>query len=173
MMFQNSNRNQKGEIGEKIIRQRLEAKGYVVYRPVTEAAHAFDMMAIKDKTKAIALDVKTKSARRAFPDTGVDFNHFELYKAFAERHLIDFWIVFVDDLNKRIYGNTLAELELPAPIEHNGRILHYPRNEAAKDGKLIRYWPLVRMLNFGTLPDQVAENLTSLTRSAWREDSAK
>ena len=55
----------KGEFAEQIIKGKMEARGFVVYRPTTDRAHAFDILAIKDKEKCIAIDVKAKARRVA------------------------------------------------------------------------------------------------------------
>ena len=47
----------KGAVGETIVRRILEQKGWVVYQPMTDGAHCFDMLSIKDKKSAIAIDV--------------------------------------------------------------------------------------------------------------------
>jgi hypothetical protein len=57
----------KGALGESIIRSIMEDKGWVVYQPVTEGAHCFDIMAIRDKKTAIAVDVKAKARMNKFP----------------------------------------------------------------------------------------------------------
>ena len=36
----------KGNLGENIVKDTLEKKGYVVYKCVTERAHAFDFLAV-------------------------------------------------------------------------------------------------------------------------------
>ena len=52
----------KGEIGEQIVTQYLEKKGWIVYFQFTKnKAHAFDMLCTYNKEKVIALDVKTKA----------------------------------------------------------------------------------------------------------------
>jgi len=52
----------KGEIGEMIIQDFLEKRGWIVYRPFTkDKAHYFDALATKNKEKVIAIDVKTKA----------------------------------------------------------------------------------------------------------------
>ena len=66
----------------------MEEKGYVVYKPVTEGAHAFDILAVKDKKTVIIADVKTKARRNYFPDTGINYKHYVEYKAISEKHCL-------------------------------------------------------------------------------------
>ena len=68
---------EKGAMGEKIIKDFLEEKGWIVYQPFAGKAHAFDMLAIKDKKKAIALDIKAKSRLDFIEATGINTKHFE------------------------------------------------------------------------------------------------
>ena len=51
----------KGNVGERIVREYLEAKGLVCYQPVTERAHAFDMLAIREKKTNSDCRSKVKS----------------------------------------------------------------------------------------------------------------
>ena len=61
MKWEDKAQVKKGNIGEKIIQQYLEGKGWKVYKPFTKGAHWFDMLACKNKAKVIAIDVKTKA----------------------------------------------------------------------------------------------------------------
>ena len=82
----------KGKIGEDIVRRYLEEKGYVVYKPVTEGAHAFDILAVKDKKTVIIADVKTKARRNYFPDTGINYKHYVEYKVILKTLLTSVFI---------------------------------------------------------------------------------
>ena len=50
----------KGNIGENIIINFLEEKGFIIYKPITKAAHWIDIIATKSKEEIYAIDVKTK-----------------------------------------------------------------------------------------------------------------
>ncbi len=146
---------EKGGYAENIIRGLLEKKGFIVYCPMTDGSHAFDILAIQNKERVIALDVKAKARRTYWPDTGVNQRHFETYVAFSQRHSIDFWIIFVDEYKKEIYGNTLEKLETPRKVGNR----EYPRIEPTRSGTKIRYWPLEAMIGMGRLPSDAAEIL--------------
>ena len=150
----------KGEIGETIVKALIEAKGYSVYQPTTQGAHQFDMLCIKDKKMAIALDVKTKARMNHYPATGVNEQHFMEYKAFSEKHNMPFYIVFVDEGDGRIYGNSLEELEKPQTIDG----VSYPHIITNKWGKKIRIWPLCNMSEIATLDGDDAERLVKLSQ---------
>jgi len=152
----------KGAIGEQIIRQKMEQKGWTVYMPLTEGAHHFDMLATLRKERAIALDVKTKSRMNKWNATGVNQRHFEQYQQFSQLHNMPFWIVFVDEGLKSIYGNELKSLEVPYHCEVDGYT--YPRTLNMRNGGCVRLWPLNTMVHLGDLSDEKAAKLTELSQ---------
>jgi hypothetical protein len=154
----------KGAVGEAIVRQLMEAKGWTVYQPFTEGAHAFDILGIKDKKTAIALDVKTKARLNKWPITGVSQSHFEEYWEFSEKHCMQFWIVFVDEMLREIYGNTIEELERSVLCE-DGTI--YPWVSEDPRGKKIRYWHLDSMRHIADIEVDDAETLRSLSQRSY------
>lgn len=101
---------QKGEIGETIIREFLEEKGWVVYFPFTKnKAHAFDMLATYNKEKVFALDVKTKARLNKWPAQGINIKHYNEYIKFKSQMAIPFYIVFIDDKNGDVHSMELKE----------------------------------------------------------------
>jgi len=132
---------QKGSVGERIIKQWLEAKRFVVYQPTTDGAHAFDMLAIRDKTTTIALDVKSKAAMNKLPATGVNYRVFEEYQAWSKKHSIPFWLMFVDEGRREIYGNWISKLEEPRVVGS----IRYPYDMRTHSGTKLRLWPLSAM----------------------------
>jgi len=149
----------KGAMGEALVRSILEQKGWVVYQPITEGAHAFDMLSIKDKDKAIAIDVKAKAKMEYYDATGVNLCHFEQYRAFSERHLMPFWIIFVDESLNMIYGNEISELEQPA-VGKDGRV--YPLTKTFQQAT--RLWAMSRMKFIGEIDAGAAECLKSVSQ---------
>jgi hypothetical protein len=149
----------KGELGEVIVRQIMENKGWVVYKPITDGAHPFDILAIKNKDRAIALDVKAKSRMNKFPATGIDKNHFLQYQAFSFKHNMPFYLVFVDEAQKSIYGQSLDELE-------KKRVVHgvsYPF-DMPTSYKQVRLWPLVAMKHIANIDEIMANKLSALSQ---------
>lgn len=153
----------KGALGETVVRRILEANGWVVYQPMTEGAHQFDMLCIKGKRSAAAFDIKAKARMNKFPCTGVNQTHFEEYQRFSEKHLMPFWIVFVDEAMRSIYGNTIEELEKPR--QEGG--ISYPWVMNAKWGKQIRLWPLSAMRPIADISEEDALSLTALNQRSY------
>lgn len=151
----------KGEFGERIVKGILEQKGFVVYKPATPGAHAFDVLAIKDKKRCIALDVKAKSRRNNFPDTGINYKHFLVYRDFSDTHKMPFWLVFVDEMLGKVYGNTIEELSRPR--EENGN--KYPMRWGGDTG--IIYWPLSAMIVFHTLTPDECRQLQAMNQRSY------
>lgn len=150
----------KGAVGEQIVREWLEVKGFVVYQPLTDGAHAFDMMAIQNKKLVIALDVKAKAAMNKWPATGVDVNALRVYKEFMNRHNMPFFIAFVDERKREVYGNWISVLE---KLRIVGGI-KYPRVIENKYGKQIRLWPLEAMKLIAKLDEAKAQELRQLSQ---------
>jgi hypothetical protein len=149
---------QKGEVGEQIVREHLEKKGWVVYQPKTTGAHCFDILALLNKKNAIALDVKAKSRMNKYPATGIDQRHFEEYKNFSDKHLMPFWVVFVDEMQKTVYGNTIDELEKPRTVEG----VTYPF--VMQVAKPVRLWPLEAMKHIANLEATTAQKLAAFNQ---------
>lgn len=110
----------KGNVGESCVKKFLEEKGFVCYQPTTENAHAFDMLAIKNKQTAIIAEVKTKELMLKWKATGFPQRNFLEYKRFYEKYGIKIFIFFVDHVQGAIYGNWLMEC-LEKPFEAEGK----------------------------------------------------
>jgi len=148
----------KGKFGEFIVRRILEAKGFIVYEPRTVGAHAFDVLAIKDKKRCIAMDVKAKARRNKYADTGINERHYKIYSDFSRTHNMPFWVVFVDEMVGEIYGNTLEALDIPRTIDG----IIYPMIYGGDTGT--RYWPLAAMIKLHDLTASEKEELSRLSQ---------
>lgn len=113
----------KGDYGEKIVREYLENKGWIVYEPRSGGPHAFDKICVKDKKYIIIAEVKTKARMNKWNATGFDIKHYFEYKNLQTKYGIDVFIFFVDEYMKQIYGNKLSILEKEY-IANDGK---YPR----------------------------------------------
>lgn len=151
----------KGDIGEKIVNQYLESKGFIIYQPITDKAHAFDKIAIKDKIHMIICEVKTKAKRNYKPDTGIDYRHYLEYKALSEKYNLPVHLFFVDEELKQIYGGRLKDLELPNAYEYNTQYLSYPKVEKTKQDKTIIYFYQPTMKVIHNLTDEEAAEIKS------------
>ncbi len=125
----------KGNIGESIVKGLLERKGYIVYTPDTEGAHAFDFIAIKDKKTALIFEVKSKSKRIYYDDASIDYENFKKYLEFSKTYKMQCFVFFVDSSLGEVYGNYLNELLKPftdvkgkkyPSIENNNRSIYFP-----------------------------------------------
>lgn len=149
----------KGNIGEQKVQEFLESKDFVCYQAVTEKAHPFDFLAVKDKTLAIAAEVKTKSLMTYYQATGINFDSFIYYSEFSKKHNINIFIFFVDEALEQIYGNWLHVLEQPCLV--NGRT--FPHNMTTRHGKKIRIYPYCKMKIITNLDKETVEQLKKLS----------
>ena len=122
----------KGELGEKIIREKLEEEGWIVYFPFTkDKPHYFDMLATKEKEKVIAIDVKTKARLNITPAQGIDKKQYDQYIRFAKSMNVPFWIVFVDEMTGDVHTAELMKLENPISIR-GGKIIAWRTDDMKK-----------------------------------------
>lgn len=146
----------KGEYGELLFRGILEKKDYTVYTPKTKGAHPFDIIAVHkcpktgQKKPVFAADVKTKPMRVFFSDTGIWTNHYHVYLKFSKTHLMEFWLIFVDQNLGEIYGNTISELDKPRVIDSRA----YPLIDGTT-----RYYPKAAMRTIRLLTGDEIEEL--------------
>jgi hypothetical protein len=160
----------KGNIGEKLVDEYLLRKGIVPYRPIACQAHPFDRLcASSDKKRIYVVEVKTKPRREFYPDTGIDFRHYNDYLNIAMHHTMDVFIYFVDEIEKSIYGGELiSNLAKVRQIQYKGKTLTYP---LAQRG--IIYFPLVAMERVCDLPDAVCAELAKLRRTNYEATQPK
>jgi hypothetical protein len=112
----------KGELGENIIREFLQEKGWVVYFPFTkDKAHFFDMLCTFNKDKVIAIDVKTKARLNKWNAQGINKNHYEQYLSFVKKSNVNFYLIFIDDKNGNVHGADIQSLK--NPIYPNEKII--------------------------------------------------
>lgn len=149
----------KGNIGERIVQEFIESKGFVVYSAITEKAHAFDFLAIKDKKIVIAAEVKTKSLMNKYKATGFDIRNRKYYLEFSQSHNIPIFVFFVDEQRKEIYGNWLSTLEQVR--EQDG--VKYPFNLKTQKAE-IRLYPFSAMKKIVDIDVEVADKLKTLSQ---------
>ena len=121
MSWEEKKEVKKGDLGEKIVRNYLENKGYIVYQPKTKGAHYFDMLCTKNKQEVMALDVKTKARLNHYEATGIDLSHYTDYKRLINTTKIPFYIYFVDEMEGKVYRQLLNKL--PEPFQFNKYIV--------------------------------------------------
>lgn len=159
MKWSDRTQTQKGVAGERIAQRHLEARGFIVYQPVTDGAHLFDFLCANKKSqRLVAAEVKTKPRRQFYPDTGINVKHLQDYMAVQAHHAIEVFIYFVDEIERRIYGNKLAALIAAKQVEHNGKTLTYP----LRQGDII-YFPLCSMIDVASLDEHEQEAISNLS----------
>ena len=158
--WENKKTVQKGNLGERIVQKFIESKGFIVYSAITEGAHAFDFLAIKDKKLAIAAEVKTKSLMNKYKATGFNKSQWQYYMNFSKKHNIQIFVFFVDEHLKKIYGNWLSVLE--EQREQDGRI--YPFDLTTMYGATIRLYPFSAMKEIADIDDNTAQTLKDLSQ---------
>jgi hypothetical protein len=141
--FEEQATTKKGRIGEEIIRKHLQDKGWMTYSPDALGAHYFDMIAMKNKEKIIALDVKTKARLNFWTAQGIDKRHYDQYMNFVKQTKIPFYLVFIDDKNGDIHVAEITKLKDPI----------FPRKD-------IIAWPLEQMAYLGQLGDEQIKDLS-------------
>jgi hypothetical protein len=147
----------KGDIGENIVKLKLEKHGWICYKVETDGSHPLDKFAIKNN-KIIALDIKTKAKRNKYDDTGIDERLYKLYKDFSTKNKIEFYVIFVDEVAKKVYGNKLTELDEPIIINNK----KYPSIEKCKNGVEMRYWAIKNMKYICNISDEDVKKIKDL-----------
>ena len=124
----------KGDFGEKVVRESLESKGYVIYKAITSGAHAFDFLAVKNKKIFLIAEVKSKARFNKYECTGFDVRSLNEYIFIMEQQKIDVVLFFVDEHPKeeRIYCQKLSILM----EEKKVNFIKYPNFDIAK-GKVL------------------------------------
>lgn len=136
---------QKGELGETLVREYLEGRGWVVYQPFTkDRAHYFDILATKQKEEVIAIDVKTKARLNRWEAQGIDIKHYKQYLHFVENTKVPFYLIFVDDKTGDVHSAEISKLE-------KGKII--------AGGKII-IWELEQMKHLFNIGEDNIKRLT-------------
>lgn len=130
MNWEDKTEVKKGNIGEFIVKNYLESKGFIVYEPVTKGSHPFDKIAVKDKNNMVIVEVKTKARMNKFNATGFNIKSYEYYKFLKDKYNIPLYCFFVDEYLGKIYGNKLGVIE--KKYIDNKEVL-YPNTEIVKN----------------------------------------
>jgi hypothetical protein len=161
-LFQLKTTTQKGNIGEKLVDEMLREKGFCIYKPEELGPHAFDRLAIKNKEILLIAEVKSKARRKYYPDTGIDFRHYQDYLKIMEKHNLEVILFFVDEENQEIYGGKLSHLHKIRSFNVGGREVTYPKIETRSKNKII-YFHIDVMTKYKQLSEDDASQLKALT----------
>ncbi len=123
MSWEDKQTVKKGNFGEIIVEEHLKNKGLIPYRPSYNGAHPFDFMcASLDKKNMVIVDAKAKPRmnKRMMGEywTGIDKRHYDEYYFLQAKYNVPVHLYFVDELEGRVYGNSLSELELSSMIKN-------------------------------------------------------
>lgn len=108
--FKNKSTTKLGELGEEmVLNEFCRAKGYFPFRPsIDNTSHPIDGICMDPKTgKKFNIDIKTKSSRIYYPDTGCDTADIKKYLEYADPT----YLLFVDPKSGNVYGNWLQKLK--------------------------------------------------------------
>lgn len=155
---------EKGDIGEKLVRRALRQKGYMLATFEPGQAHPCDNIVSKWDMQFRALDIKTYPRRSFFPDTGINYSHYEKYI----KSLNVFYLIFVDEIEKKVYGNKLEELDKQVFV--NG--LQYPYFDGHGDKRKV-YFPLQSMEFYSNLSDDFCNELRKISTSSYKKTKPK
>jgi len=156
--FSQKTTTKKGAAGEAIVDRILREKGFVLYKPQDDVAHAFDRLAILNKEILMIAEVKTKAKRCRYPDTGIDFRHYKEYSKISKKHNLAVVLFFVDEEEGMVYGGKLSVLSEIDVHMHEGRKLTYPMIS----GGIIYFYREI-MTEYAQLTEADKKSLTDLT----------
>ncbi|MCX6280691.1 MAG: hypothetical protein NTU51_01865 [Bacteroidetes bacterium] len=151
-----------GDIGEKLLFDKLKKKGYVRFGP-ENGPHLADGLVIREqsdgihKRKFVIIEVKTYPHRDLYADTGIDAKDYNTYRELKSDTGLDLYIYFVDIKEGRIYFGEIDKLSKPCTLPHGEKILTYP---IKKGGKI--YFPLSNTTHFRNLTKGDIKELESL-----------
>lgn len=150
----------KGAYGEYLAKKYFVEEHYIIYRPTINGSHGFDFFLYdNEKEKYIAVEVKTKAKCRNYPETGFNQNVYERYCQLSNEYNMPVLVVFVDEDEKRMYGNYLSELCKPIFIDEE-KAGHYPKFKPSSDGtKNLVYFHMSSMNTFRALTDNEVAQL--------------
>jgi len=151
-----------GKLGETLVRNYLINMGFVPFSPDENAgAHPFDFLcASKDKKRIFVAEVKTKPARKYYPDTGFNVSSYNTYLEVSRNYNMDVFCFFVDTAKREVDGNYLSVLATDTEVKHGNKTLVYPITD-----KGIVYFPIQSMITIATLTiDQCSEIESHATR---------
>lgn len=159
MLWENKVEVKKGDLGESLVDEFIKASGDVPYIPNADKAHPFDRLcASQNKKNLYIAEVKSKSRRKYYPDTGFNISNYHDYVNIQKKYNLKVFIFFVDEEMGLVYGERLNELLRPVCVIYNGKKLTYP----IQTKKLILF-PLILMKRQIEINEKAINELKMLT----------
>ena len=156
--FTDKKQYKKGKIGEEEVKKWLKELKYIVFPTENDCPHDLDGFAMKKEGEVRLVEVKTYPRRLYYPDTGMNYNHYKICKEFDK----DVYMFFVDELEKKVYGNKLSILDQKCSYNYKD----YPSVEVVKSGpkkgeeKI--YFPLGKMEFYFFLSEDKSKEIKKL-----------
>lgn len=114
----------KGNVGERIAQRLLRRRGWYVYAPAKEEPYPVDIIAYKPGEAIQAIDAKAYPRRARHNDTGIDEKDYRTYQAFTGATGAEVTLMFIDQVEKCVYGARLSSLLPYAKAE--GTKVYFP-----------------------------------------------
>lgn len=146
MNFQKLKTTIAGNLGEAYIPQFCKAKNLKCYQPSWNDSFPVDSIMLDNKNKVYALEIKTKPKMLYYDRTGFDYVDYLTYLDFD----IPVYILFVDYIAKKIYGNWLTKL----------------KNNVIIDGKYV-YFELKHMITYKELNEDEVLQLKNASNNTY------
>lgn len=152
----------KGDIGESIVKRIVKNMGFLVYSVENEGSHPFDFILVhRESFKMMLFDVKTVARRNKYDDNGLDLDDWNYYWEWKKKTGLDFFILFVDEMLEKVYGNRIEELN--KPYYDKKRNIVYPLIYRGEYSSKI-YLPLSRMKHIADISSEEAEYIRSFAQ---------
>lgn len=158
--FEKKTSTLKGNIGEDIVKKKLEDNGYMVYVCSTLGSHQFDFLATKGD-KFIICEVKTKARLNKYATTGINEKAYNNYMRLSKEKNMEVILYFVDEhpLEESVYCQKLSVLSELKVVDD----IIYPNTKIASG---IILFPLSSMKRIHKLtPEELIEIKSYSNRS--------
>ena len=99
-----------GDIGEDMIKDYLEKKGYIIYKPISNCSHPIDIISFNNTDSMSFNEVKVKPRRWRYNDTGVDLRSWRRYVKLINEYKTNLNIYFIDEYENCIYSIFLNDI---------------------------------------------------------------
>lgn len=159
----------KGTIGEDFVDEYYKPK-WVLMSPLdADSSHEFDRVQIARPgfpEMIRLLEIKTNNRRKSYDDTGINYEHWLTYLDYHKPPDRRMWLVFVDPLQGKVYGQYLDVLEQKVPKVYwfagRKKSVIYPwHDRTGKTGGKV-YFLLDSFAHICVLPWEVREKLNAI-----------
>ena len=108
-----------GTLAEQmLINEFITGKGYFPFTPSADGSHPVDSCAFSWSGVSWYMDVKAKSRRKYYEDTGIDLADYNKYIKYDKPT----YLLFADLVQGTVYGNWISNLR----IKTEGDVIYFP-----------------------------------------------